>query len=142
MANSEIYWVLPLRVRNLIHEGLDRKYVRVGAQTPQCGHAKRHIPYQVFRDALIGKRIQRHRIAIAATAGLWDIADRWQRQWLRNLLCGEQVARALRSTGSDRVRAAQDVVLPINDMSLFVQPGADCCVHRGTVGLPQELVGT
>src|SRR5262249_60208597 len=51
MSQPEGERVDPARVRQLVHEGLDREHVAVGAETPQRRGAERRLPAEVLDDA-------------------------------------------------------------------------------------------
>src|SRR6266403_373257 len=62
--------------RKFIHERLEREHIGVGPEGAQRRDPQRHRGDQVVHNALLGKIVKRHRVAITTARRLRDIGGR------------------------------------------------------------------
>ena len=126
--------------RELVHEGLDRKHVGIGAERAQRRGAHRIFHDQVVRGALAREIVERDGVAVARTVRLRGMARR-----ARPLRIGEVPApHQIDAVGIARphvMALAPDVEGPADHAAAGDGP-LDLHGHGGAVRLPLELVVT
>ena len=129
----------PAGARQLVHEGLRREHVGVGAERAQRRHAHRHVLDEVMHDLLVretrraGSRCGRRRRPAAAARSAAPAAA--ARPGTRRRARWRRVVAAAAS-----MRVAPHVVVPVDDAAFGVERGLRLHRHRGAVRLPGELV--
>ena len=124
----------------LIHERLYGKDVDVCAQRAQCRDAQRHSGDQVIDHALIGKIIERHRVAVAAPRRLRNIGRRPRLARLGDVPAGQEIVVPARCGRSGAVSIAPYLIDPVDDPAIRVERGFGAREHGRAVWLPGELV--
>src|SRR6185503_19645670 len=140
MCEAERHRVDAGRGRELVHEGLDREYVGIGAERAQRRGPHRIVHDQVVRGALAREIVERDGVAVAGTVRLRGLARRPGPLRIGDVPAPEQVdtvciARPL------VVALAPDVEGPV-DYSTAGDGALDLHGHGRAVGLPLELVVT
>src|SRR4051812_45038529 len=83
--------------RELIHEGLDRKDVVIGAETTKRRNAQRHVGHELVHDARVRQRVKRNTVAIAGAVRLLSGPWRAGLEGLLEVTGGDELPRARRA---------------------------------------------
>ena len=141
MAQAQRQRILAALGRELVEEGLDRKYVGEGAERAQRRGPQRHREETVARDLEGGKVVERDGVAVGAAAGRERRVRRDEaREGFFELARGKE-RRAIVAAGPRDMAVAPDRVAPADDLAGAVEIGLDLDRHRGAEGRAGKLVG-
>ena len=107
--------------RELIHEGLDREYVGIGAERAQRRGAHRIVHDQVVRGALAREIVERDRVAVARAVRLCGMARRPGPLRIGEVPAPEQVD-TVRIARPEVVALAPDVEGPVDYSAAATAP--------------------
>ena len=123
----------------LVHEGLDRKHVGVGAQRTQRRGAYWHLVHVVVDDALIRKIVYRNGVAVRRSRGERHVDRRGSLERPRQMPgCDE--GGTIGAAGPAAVAVAPQLVLPVDYAAVRGERRAQGERHRRPARGPGEFV--
>ena len=105
----------------LVHERFDGKDVRVSAERAQRRDAQGHCGNQVVDHTLVGKTIERHRVAVAAACRLRNIHRRSRLARLSDIPAGQKIVIRAGCRGAGAVGIAPHLIDPVDDLAIRVE---------------------
>ena len=126
--------------RDLIHERLDGKHVRIGPESSGGRSANRHLGDEIRGHLVAFEFVKSNGIAVGRVVGGAAIFRDHQIKRLFQETCRQQIARV--SIGPDLMGVRPQSQVPIQNFSTLAQARVGFDHHGRTVGLPLVFLGS